>query len=69
MDIESLVIAEKQNEAIAQEMTNRQHDETKPTSLNVIGKNEVEEAMKTLLEYKQEKANLEQRLGENEKMW
>ena len=69
MDIESLVIAEKQNEAIAQEMTNRQHDETKPTSLNVIGKNEVEEAMKTLLEYKQEKANLEQRLVENEKMW
>ena len=69
MDIESLVIAEKQNEAIAQEVTNRQHDETKRTSLNVIGEKEVEEAMNTLLEYKQEKSSLEQRLVENEKMW
>lgn len=69
MDIESLVVAEKQAEAVAQEMTNSQHDETKPTKLDVIGKEEVEEAMQTLLKYKQEKASLEQRLIENEKMW
>ena len=60
MDIQSLLVAEEQAKALAQEEQNRAHDPDEgQQTLNVIGEEEVKKAMETLLKYKQEKANLE----------
>lgn len=61
MDIQSLM----------QEEINKEHNPEKatPQSLNVIGEAEVEQAMKILLKYKNDKQGLEQALRENEIMW
>ena len=72
-DISAVAESTKQLE---QEMLNKSHDTEMNPSANgqienygVIGQNEVREAYQTLLDYKKNKAELEQRLTEHEMFW
>lgn len=74
-------IIDKQTKMLEQEGLNKAHDtelsaysdyngqNNQMMNLGVIGENEIREAYKTLLDYKKNKSDLEEKLQENEKFW